>query len=282
MRRTPRVLFPLAAAVLVLAGPCPARGDNVDPADDGHQWAWSENAGWINAQPLGPGGPGAQVGDFRVEGFLWSENLGWINLGCRDDGSCDDPRLGVRNDGEGHLSGVAWSENAGFIDFAPAGGGVALVATAVEGEAEFSGYAWGENVGWIAFSLDEGRAIRTTWSCEAGAAPGLVAGLVLGRAGGNVHLEWGSAPRATHYDVARGDLAALLATGGDFARAAASCLARKTATNSADDTDSGPAAGEGNWYLVRAARCGAIGSWDDPTAVSGRRDPGLGAAGVCP
>lgn len=32
--------------------------DNVDPNNDGSHFAWSENLGWLNARPNGPGGPG--------------------------------------------------------------------------------------------------------------------------------------------------------------------------------------------------------------------------------
>ena len=30
-----------------------ALAENIDPADDGSQWAWAENVGWINAEEFG-------------------------------------------------------------------------------------------------------------------------------------------------------------------------------------------------------------------------------------
>ena len=81
--------------------------DNIDPDNDGSQYAWSENGGWINFQPSF--GPGVTVSDTAVTGFAWGENIGWINLSPSTGG--------VVNDGLGHLSGYAWAENAGWISF---------------------------------------------------------------------------------------------------------------------------------------------------------------------
>ena len=234
----------LVPVALLALGLFAARAENVDPPDDGHQWAWSENAGWINAQPLGPGGPGAEVGDFRLTGFLWAENLGWINLGCLPDGSCDAPDLGVRNDGRGRLSGFAWAENAGFVNFAPAGGGVRVVA-GPEGEGVLTGLAWGENIGWIQFSTGDAYAIQTTWSCPAAPAPAGSPDLSLTIEDGGTRLAWTAVADATHYDAVRGDLPALLAATGDFAAAGVACVARKVASLSVLDglTDASPPPG---------------------------------------
>jgi hypothetical protein len=32
--------------------------ETIDPAENGSQHGWSENTGWINAEPRGDGGPG--------------------------------------------------------------------------------------------------------------------------------------------------------------------------------------------------------------------------------
>jgi hypothetical protein len=37
--------------------------ENTDPEQSDSQYAWSENAGWLNAEPLGDGGPGVEVMD---------------------------------------------------------------------------------------------------------------------------------------------------------------------------------------------------------------------------
>ena len=121
---------------------------NIDPDEDGSQYAYGENIGWINFKPSY--GPGVTVTDSGMTGYAWSENGGWISL--------SPSQGGVTNDGAGNLSGYAWSENIGWINFAPTGGGVKIdPLTGV-----FSGTAWGENIGWINFS-PAGRIIKTSW-----------------------------------------------------------------------------------------------------------------------
>lgn len=123
--------------------------ENIDPDNVGLQYAWSENAGWINLEPSGNGGPGVAVTDTSLTGMAWGENIGWVNFNPASGG--------VINDGTGNLSGYAWSENAGWINFAPLGEGVIISPDGV-----FSGYAWGENIGWINFS-PEGTGVITSW-----------------------------------------------------------------------------------------------------------------------
>src|SRR4029434_8427813 len=53
-----------------------AWAENIDPADDTSQYAWAENIGWLNAEPSGDGGPGVQVGDSQLSGWMWGENMG--------------------------------------------------------------------------------------------------------------------------------------------------------------------------------------------------------------
>ncbi len=121
---------------------------NIDPSNNGSQYAWGENVGWINLKPSW--GPGITVTDTVVTGYMWGENIGWIKL--------NPANAGVFNDGAGNLSGYAWGENVGWIKFAHAYGGVRInAATGV-----FSGYAWGENIGWINFG-PTGRAVVTSW-----------------------------------------------------------------------------------------------------------------------
>lgn len=121
---------------------------NIDPNNDGSKYAYGENVGWINFEPLL--GNGVTVTDDAVAGYAWSENIGWINLSPVNGG--------VVNDGAGNLSGYAWGENVGWINFAPTGAGVSIDPST----GEFSGYAWGENVGWIAFAPN-GGGVKTLW-----------------------------------------------------------------------------------------------------------------------
>jgi hypothetical protein len=141
-----------------------AHAGNIDPANDGSRYAWSENAGWINLEPFS--GPGVTVTDLAVEGYAWGENIGWINLSPANGG--------VVNDGNGILSGYAWGENAGWISFSCTNTGTC--ATVDYGVAidpvtgEFGGKAWGENIGWISFNSTGAvpYGVTTLWVADSG------------------------------------------------------------------------------------------------------------------
>ncbi len=143
----------LAMSLVVV---CPASADTIDPDDNGSQYPWSENAGWLNAEPLGDGGPGARIWANRAEGWIWSENVGWISLSCANTASCTTVDYEVTNDGVGNLAGFAWSENTGWVSLACENtlscGTVdyGVVVDPVTGE--IAGLAWSENLGWISFS----------------------------------------------------------------------------------------------------------------------------------
>lgn len=266
--------------VLALMGSA-ALAENVDPAGMDEQYAWSENAGWFNAQPLGPGGPGMQVDDFWVTGWIWAENTGWINLHCQNNGTCDAAFFGVGNDGAGDLSGFAWSENAGWINFRPLGGGVTIdPATGL-----FSGYAWGENIGWINFSPITAGAvgIRTSWSCNpVPVPPAGTPELKLNRTGGDTQLVWTPLLDASSYDVVRGRLNALRDSGGDFSVSGVICAWRRTNGTSlvSGATRENPFPGDGFWFLVRGANCGGVGTYDTGSpSQQGWRDGEISASG---
>jgi len=126
--------------------------ENIDPDNDNSQYAYAENAGWLNFEPGGNGGNGAKVTDSTVTGYVWGENIGWVNLHPASYG-------GVVNDGAGNLSGYAWGENVGWINFKPTYGGVTIDANG-----NFSGYAWGENIGWIRFQNNSiPYTVKTSW-----------------------------------------------------------------------------------------------------------------------
>ena len=140
------------SVVLLLFCSAGYAAENIDPDNDGSQYAYGENVGWLNLEPQGDGGHGVEVTDSALTGYMWGENIGWINLTPTEGG--------VVNDGNGNLSGYAWGENVGWIDFAPAGGGVYIDACG-----DFNGTAWGENIGWINFRSDGDNPfyIRTSW-----------------------------------------------------------------------------------------------------------------------
>ena len=88
---------------------------------------------------------------------------------------------------------------------------------------------------------------------------------------------------AFSYDVIRGDLGALLVTAGDFAAATRTCLADDTWELFLDDAAM-PPAGDGFWYLVRAADWDALGPYDTGDCHEIRsREEGIQLSGVgCP
>jgi hypothetical protein len=135
--------------ILALVGtliiiPLAAAADNPIP---GQNFAWSENAGWINFNATG--GSSSLFAD-HLEGYAWSENVGWIRLGTFAGGSShtygntNATDWGVNRNGT-TISGYAWSETAGWISFNPTSGGATIDTTT----GLISGFVWGENFGWI-------------------------------------------------------------------------------------------------------------------------------------
>ncbi len=279
-----------AAVAAAMAAPAP---ENIDPAGDGHRWAWGENIGWINVEPQGEGGPGANVGDFSVTGWLWGENVGWINLSCQNESVCATTDYGVRNDGFGRLSGFAWSENGGWVNFGPTtcAGDPTCGVRVDPATGFFRGRAWTENMGWITFSAAAPAdwTARTSWCQATAASPGAVAQLRVGKTGQDLSFRWPPVQGAAWYDIVGGGLASLAASHGDFAAATRQCVeSRVTATTFATP---GPPVkpGDGAFFVVRGANCKGHGTYDEAGAgpggagQSGPRDAGIAASGAdCP
>ena len=145
--------------------------ENVDPDSLGFHWGWSENAGWVDAQPNGDGGQGLHANDSRITGWLWSANVGWISAHCSNTASCDNTNFGLtlktdKNDPEWFLVlGTAWSENAGWIvahcletdSCAQSQYGLRIEKTT----GRMEGYAWSENLGWLNFSCSNTASCNT-------------------------------------------------------------------------------------------------------------------------
>ena len=143
----------MAAASFVVA-------ENIDPYNTNEQYGWSENTGWLNAEPAV--GNGMQVAGDKVTGFIWGENIGWINLNCENNDTCASVSYGVINDGAGNLSGFAWAENVGWINFDPdvPGDTTNQYKVSIDGDGFVSGWAWGENIGWIHFDEMQSWSVR--------------------------------------------------------------------------------------------------------------------------
>jgi len=258
--------------------------ENVDPLNDGSQYAWGENIGWLNAEPGGDGGNGITVTDGGLSGWMWGENSGWISLSCVNTGSCGSVPYGVTNDA-GTLAGFAWAENAGWISFSCANtascGTASYGVTIDQASGVFSGEAWGESVGWVRFfsAGPQPFRVQTAWTCAAPAATVL---MWVDPAASGVDLRWPASPGASSYDVVRGDLVLLRSSSGDFSTAVTGCLADDQAGltyNASVD----PGSGQGFFYLVRPGAC-LSGTYD--TTGSGQtasRDGGVTSAPTtCP
>lgn len=107
-----------------------------------NQYAWSENAGWIN---FAPDNGNIQVTDTVITGYAWDPIYGWLNLSPNG--------AGVKNDGQGNLSGSAWSQGAGWVNFT----GVRITATG-----KFTGTARGATYGRMSFDCDTCN-VMTDW-----------------------------------------------------------------------------------------------------------------------
>ncbi|MHC4664419.1 MAG: hypothetical protein ACYS9T_00480 [Planctomycetota bacterium] len=128
-------------------------GENIDPNEDGSQYAYAENTGWLNFEPNT--GDGVHVESDVLTGWVWAENIGWVSLSCENTSSCGTANYGVTNDGAGNLVGYAWAENVGWISFScenTASCGTVDYGVTIDADGEFAGYAWAENIGWINFN----------------------------------------------------------------------------------------------------------------------------------
>jgi len=116
------------------------------------------------------------------------------------------------------------------------------------------------------------------------AVPGSVAALKLEKQPGTTRIEWPALPVAQRYDVVRGDLTTLLLTGGSYSAATKACAANDVTVAHIDDTEDPVPGGYGLWYLIRAANCTGVGSYNGPGASqTAPRDAGIAASGhACP
>ena len=177
MRKRIRSAIVLMAALALLAvlGAALAFAENIDPGDDGSQYAWGEAVGWLNAEPANCSGCGVQVTDTGLTGYMWGESIGWINLSCQNNFACGGPAgpWGVTNDGAGNLAGYAWGESIGWINFSCRNNPSTCATTENYGvtinptTGVFSGYAWGESIGWINSGGANPNPVVTSWSSAA-------------------------------------------------------------------------------------------------------------------
>ena len=158
--RVRKIILVSGLSILLLASL--ALAENIDPNEDGSQYAYGENVGWLNFEPNVPGDPcdwGVTVSDTELTGFIWAENIGWLNLWPAVYG-------GVFNDGTGQLSGYAWGQNVGWINFEPnVPNDSNYYGVTIDSNGTFSGWAYGQNIGWIHLRSEEPIVykVQTSW-----------------------------------------------------------------------------------------------------------------------
>jgi uncharacterized membrane protein len=134
--------------------------------------------------------------------------------------------------------------------------------------------------------LDDALAAGDTLGpCQCNsAAPTGIPKITIGKpSAGTARVTWSLIASATGYDLARGSLSILTSTNGDFSQATTDCLENDLTGTSRDDADT-PDAGDGFWYLVRAANCGGSATFDSGAASQvASRDAGiLASPSTCP
>ena len=265
----------IVATLLLACSAICVVAENIDPADDGAQYAWGENVGWLNAEPANCSDCGTQVNDLDLTGWIWGENIGWVSLSCVNTGTCGTASYGVANDACGNLSGYAWAENVGWINFSPSTAGVSIDPQT----GEFSGTAWGENIGWITFADDAPVAygVVTSWRRY---APTGGPEIDLDSDAVNLTISWSAVDDSDGYDVMQGSLTNLHSSGGDFETSTTDCRAENQAATSHQQALAiGTTA---DFFLVRAVNCGGNGTCNsDGLEQVGDRDPGIADSGTC-
>lgn len=170
MNKNKQIVVSFASLIVLEMTTLPmVAAENIDPGNVDEQYAYSENTGWINAEPLGDGGSGVEVFDDKLTGWMWGENIGWISLSCENTASCGTVDYGVTNDGDGHLGGYAWSENTGWVSLSCENTNSCdsnYYGVTIDSLGNFKGFAHGENIGWIHFQGTGGVSykVKTGWT----------------------------------------------------------------------------------------------------------------------
>ncbi len=130
-------------------------------------WAWSENIGWLQFEPVF-GGVFADDTTGNLSGYAWSENVGWVSFEPSDLAGCPSGNCVANLDmTTGALSGWMKAISANNPNW---GGWISLRGVSPDygvdmstDTGDFSGWAWGSDVvGWLSFSgvADSGDAYK--------------------------------------------------------------------------------------------------------------------------
>ena len=153
--KTKLLIWPVFLLGLVIFSSAELYAENINPDNDGSQYAYSANVGWLNFEPnVADPNAGAMISRYELTGYVWIPNIGWISLSCANTNSCGTVDYGVVNDGSGVLSGYAWSANAGWISFSCENTGTCAsvnYGVTIDADGVFDGWAYSQNIGWIHF-----------------------------------------------------------------------------------------------------------------------------------
>lgn len=96
-------------------------------------------------------------------------------------------------------------------------------------------------------------------------------------------MGWCSPPGTPGFDIIRGDLAALMSSGGDFGAATAECVFDNHPTNTFQYFGD-PLVGQGFWFLVRCEGCPGTGTYDSgaPSQLEPRDAEVIASGQDCP
>ena len=157
------IFLSLTITLVFGLGVLPALSENIDPDEDGSQYAYSEVLGWLDFEPAG--GYGMEVTDDLIAGYIRTSDGKWISLSCDNSDEYYSMDFCVMNDGHGNLSGYAWGEGIGWISFSNKDKNSAAPKEEYgvkinPDTGKFSGRAWGYD-GWIDFDIKGG--VKTFW-----------------------------------------------------------------------------------------------------------------------
>lgn len=136
-------------------------------------------------------------------------------------------------------------------------------------------------IGWQRAGPDS--FILSTAVIEFGcASPAVTPELTLEQTAGETRISWSAPPLVPAYDVVRGDLESLRATGGDFSASTVECMENNDSDTVAVHPGTPPSGG-GFWFLARAVSCDP-GTYDSGgPAQAESRDAAIAAsAEACP
>jgi subtilisin-like proprotein convertase family protein len=135
---------------------------------------------------------------------------------------------------------------------------------------------------WV-MGVTDGTVTYSGWNIDDIELTGVDAPPIIELAVEPGQLSWTAMAGASGYDLIRGDLAALRASGGQFDQLALTCLQNDAGGSDLPHSEN-PPAGAGYWYLVRGDGGAEVRSYDSfAISQSGVRDAGIeSSGGNCP